>query len=115
MKKRVMIIDGLNTYLRNYTKKISDERELYNRQLLRDFILILSNTGLRFGECRQLKWNFIQVVKGKNKYPNGQIRVPAVISKVGKDRTAIGMRGDFFNRIKTYSKHTHPQDYILQM
>lgn len=103
----------LYTYMRNYTKKISDERELYNRQLLRDFILILSNTGLRFGECRQLKWNFIQVVKGKNKYPNVQIRVPAVISKVGKDRTAIGMRGDFFNRIKTYSKHTHPQDYIF--
>jgi len=103
----------LYTYLRNYTKKITDERELYNRKLVRDFILILSNTGLRFGEARQLKWNYIQVVNGKSKYPNVQIRVPAEISKVRKDRTAIGMRGDFFNRIKEYSSKTHPQDYIF--
>lgn len=103
----------LYTYLRNYTNKIKDERELYNRQLVRDFILIQSNTGLRFGECRFLKWNYIQVVKGKTKYPNVQIRVPAQISKVRKNRTAVGMRGDFFNRIKTYSRNTHQQDYIF--
>ena len=30
-----------------------------------------------------------------------------------KDRTAVGIRGDFFNRVKTYSKHTHPEDYVF--
>ena len=103
----------LYTYLRNWTKKIDDKRELYNRQLVRDFILVQSNTGLRFGECRLLKWNYITVVKSKGKYPNVQIRVPAEISKVRKDRTAIGMRGDFFKRIKTYSNHKHAQDYVF--
>lgn len=103
----------LYRYLRNYTHNIGDERELYYRQLIRDFILIQSNTGLRFGECRFLKWHCVSVVKSKNKYPNVQIRVPAEISKIRKDRTAVGMRGDFFNRIKTYSKHTQPQDYVF--
>ena len=30
-------------YLRNYTKNISDEREIYNRKLIRDFILVQTN------------------------------------------------------------------------
>jgi site-specific recombinase XerD len=41
------------------------------------------------------------------------IRIPAEISKVRKERTAIGMRGDIFQRIKTYSNHTHQQDYVF--
>jgi len=100
-------------YLKNYTKNISDEGEIYNRKMIRDFILVQSNTGLRFGECRFLKWHYVSVVKGENKYPNVHIRVPAEISKVRKDRTSVGMRGDFFTRIKTYSNHTHSDDYIF--
>ena len=103
----------LYNYLRNYTGNTKDERELYYRQLVRDFILILSNTGLRFGEARFLKWNCVEIKTGKNKYPNVQIRVDAETSKVGKTRTAIGMRGDFFNRVKSYSKHTHQMDYVF--
>ena len=30
-----------------------------------------------------------------------------------KDRTSVGMRGDFFDRIKTYSNHTDPTDYVF--
>ena len=52
-------------------------------------------------------------MKGKNKYPNVHIRVPAEIYKVKRDRTAVGMRGDLFKRIKTYSMDTHPSDYIF--
>ena len=96
-----------------YTKNVDDEKELYRRKIIRDFILISSNTGLRFGECRFLKWHNIEIVKGKNKYPNVHIRVPAEISKVKRDRTAVGMRGDLFKRIKSYSMDTHPSDYIF--
>ena len=52
-------------------------------------------------------------MKGKNKYPNVHRRVPAEIYKVKRDRTAVGMRGDLFKRIKTYSLDTHPSDYIF--
>ena len=104
----------LYTYLRNWHKNLDNEREVYERQLVRDFILILANTGMRFGEARRIKWNFVQIKKSPNsQYPNVHIRIPAELSKVRKDRTAIGMRGDIFGRIKTYSKHLHPQDFVF--
>ena len=103
----------LHSYLTQYTKKITDERELYYRQLVRDFILILSNTGLRFGEARFLKWHCVDIRKGNNKYEDVQIRVEAETSKVRRTRTAIGMRGDIFKRIKKYSKYTHQMDYVF--
>ena len=68
---------------------------------------------MRFGECRLLKWHNIEIVKGKNEYPNVHIRVPAEISKVKRDRTAVGMRGVLFKRIKSYFLDTHPSDYIF--
>jgi integrase len=109
----------LYTYLRNGHKNLDNERDVYERQLVRDFILILANTGMRFGEARRIKWNFVQVKKsppsndGRTNYPNVHIRIPAELSKVKKDRTAIGMRGDIFGRIRTYSKHKHAQDFVF--
>ena len=49
----------------------------------------------------------------RTNYPNVHIHIPAEISKVRKERTAIGMRGDIFQRITTYSNHTHQQDYVF--
>ena len=109
----------LYTYLRNWTKDVTDERELYERQLCRDFILVLANTGMRFGEARFIKWNYVEIKKSapsqdkRTNYPNVHIHIPAEISKVRKQRTAIGMRGDIFQRIKTYSNHTNPHDYVF--
>ena len=104
----------LYTYLRNWHKDVRHERDVYERKLCRDYILILANTGMRFGEARRIKWNFVEIKKSpSSKYPNVHIRVPAELSKVRKDRTAIGMRGDIFQRIKTYSNHTHPQDFVF--
>ena len=81
----------LYKYLNKWNKSVKDEKDIYERKLVRDFIYILANTGLRLGEARQLKWNMVSVVKGKNKYPNVKIIVPAEISKVKHkgDRTAI--------------------------
>ena len=71
----------LYTYLNKWRKNIvDDERSEYERQLCRDFILILANTGMRFGEARFLKLNYVEVKNSlKSKYPNVQIRIPAEI------------------------------------
>ena len=104
----------LYTYLRNWHKAVKQERDIYQRQLVRDFILILANTGMRFGEARRIKWNFVEIKNSPtSKYPNVHIRIPAELSKVRKDRTAIGMRGDIFKRIRTYSRHTPQQDFVF--
>lgn len=105
----------LYKYLNKWDKSVKDKRLVYERKLVRDFIYILANTGLRLGEARQLKWNMVSVVTGKNKYPNVKIIVPAEISKVKHkgDRTAIGMRGDIFNRIKGYSISKEAGDFVF--
>ena len=104
----------LYTYLRNWHKDVMHERDVYERKLVRDFILILANTGMRFGEARKIKWNFVEIKKSpSSKYPNVHIRIPKELSKVRKDRTAIGMRGDIFKRIKTYTDYKHQQDYVF--
>ena len=106
-------------FIKNWHKDVIHERDVYERKLVRDFILILANTGMRFGEARFIKWNYVEVIKSKgdrhpkDRHPNVHIRIPAKLSKVRKDRTAIGRRGDIFTRIKTYSEYTHPQDYVF--
>ena len=44
-------------FLRSYTsKKIPDDEQRLERQKVRDYILTLSNTLMRTGELRQLRW-----------------------------------------------------------
>ena len=81
--------------------------------------MVLANTGMRSGEARFIKWNYVEIKKSapsqdkQTNYPNVHIHIPAEISKVRKNRTAIGMRGDIFQRIKTYSNHTNSHDYVF--
>ena len=105
----------LYRYLNQWDKKTENDKEIYEKKLIRDFIFVLANTGLRLGEARQLRWNLVSVVKGKNKYPNVSILVPAEISKVKHkgDRKSIGQRGDIFNRIRRYSPATNPRDFVF--
>ena len=42
-----------------------DSHEEYMRQLIRDFILLKSNTCMRFGEIRQLQWKMIRSKREK--------------------------------------------------
>ena len=59
---------------------------------------------MRFGECHQLKWEYINVIPSKLKYPNVKIFIPSHITKTRRERTTLGMRGDIFKRIKS-SRH----------
>ena len=104
----------LYTHLNNWTKGINHEEDLYYRQLVRDFILVLSNTGMRFGECHQLKWEYINVIPSKLKYPNVKIFIPSHITKTRRERTTLGMRGDIFKRIKSYSRDTLSHNFVFR-
>ena len=81
--------------------------------------MVLANTGMRSGEAQLIKWNYVEIKKSvpsqdkRTNYPNVHIHIPVEISKVRKNRTAIGMRGDIFQRIKTYSNHTNSHDYVF--
>jgi integrase len=97
------------------TKEFLDERDtLKVRHFIRDFTMLLANTGLRFGEARRLKWKHCKVVRGKDeKKKLSEISLSAEMTKNRKARVVQGMRGDVLERIKSYSNYTKPNDFVF--
>ena len=78
---------------------------------MRHFILVLCNTGLRFGECRYLKWRNIKLIKEKNGNTTSVIDVK--ISKTGERTGVIGRNGEYFKRLKKLSNFTKDTDWVF--
>ena len=97
------------------TKEFLDEEDnLKVRHFIRDFTLLLSNTGLRFGEARRLKWKHVKIVRGKDeKKALVEITLSADMTKNKKDRVVQGRRGDVLQRIKSYSNYTSSNDFVF--
>ena len=85
------------------SKKFLDEDDnLKVRHFIRDFTLLLSNTGLRFGEARRLKWRHVKIVRGKDEKKSlCEITLSADMTKNRKDRVVQGRRGDVIERIRS--------------
>ncbi|MCD8525849.1 MAG: tyrosine-type recombinase/integrase [Alphaproteobacteria bacterium] len=96
-----------------WIKNSKDEKEREQRLFIKDFLVIAANTGLRVGELRKLKWKMVKIYKANRtgNHIHAEISVPPD-TKTGA-RTAIGQRGDVFDRIKKYSKFTKPDDWIF--
>ena len=82
-------------------KKLDDEERII-RQIVRHYILIAANSGLRVGEQRQLCWDDIILEERES---NGQtktlakITIRAVTSKVRTSRIIYCRGGEYFRRL----------------
>lgn len=103
--------------MRKWVKDTKLEKEKYNRQLLRDFILLNANTFMRFGEMLSVKWNMLQYIQKdwnetkSETYLN--FSLPADICKNRKRRTVVSRGNDYIERIKKYSIKQEADDYIF--
>ena len=74
-------------------------------KLTQMFVLIATNSGLRVGEQKQLRWEDVRVEEHKNKEGNtvklARINVRAATSKVCRGRTLLCRNGQYFERLKT--------------
>ena len=105
----------ITIYLRQWNKNIKDKNEKDMRLFMRYFILLLANTGLRFGEMRLLKWKDVQASETKDSKQD-PLRMKLTINvREGKTgaRKVIAKRGDILEKIKRFSKHTKPEDLIF--
>jgi len=103
----------ITNYMRS-NEFLDTDDNLKVRHFIRDFTLLLSNTGLRFGEARRLKWKHIKIVRGKDeKKELVEINLSADMTKNKKDRVVQGRRGDVLQRIKTYSNYKSSNDYVF--
>mgnify|MGYP001290082397 CR=1 FL=1 len=74
-------------------------------KLTQMFVLIATNSGLRVGEQKQLKWEDVRVEEHKDKEGNtvklARTNVRAATSKVRRGRTLLCRNGQYFERLKT--------------
>ncbi len=80
--------------------KVENSAIKRDRMMLRDYVLILSNTGIRVGEARTLKWGDITEIGGGKSGPK---HITLMVSgKTGK-REVVARSAE----IKTYFKRIH--------
>ena len=99
--------DALVQFNRSYVakKNCPDPVERNERALMRDYVLIAANTGMRVGELRQLTWGDVSKIWTEQDEADKtitlvQIHVRAETSKVRASRSIITRGGEYFNRIR---------------
>ena len=112
--------DALWRFMRTYSSKkhCADEALRNERLMIRDAVLIASNSMLRVGELWQLRWRDIVGIKTiydeEEKAVNlVTINVRAEISKTRTSREIICRGGEYFERLKKRSEYTDVNDYIF--
>ena len=100
-------------------KHSRNEVELTWRKLTQMFVLVATNSGLRVGEQKQLRWKDVQVEMHKDKGGNtvklARIVVRAAISKVRKGRTLLCRNGQYFERIEEIFGKRSAEDLVFSM
>jgi hypothetical protein len=114
----------LYKYMRSYASKkdCADENERLERQLIRDYVLISTNTLLRVGEARQLVWGDIEKIEeaydsNEEKVKLVYINVRAEISKVRASRRVIARGGEYFDRLKDRQGegYSNDEDFVFAL
>ena len=72
-------------------KHQNDPRLARYRKMLRAYVLFLSNTGLRVGEARNVRWQDVTFAKNKEGEETCKVWVAQSYSKVQKRREVVGM------------------------
>lgn len=107
-------------YLRGYvsTHQCLDEEDRLERQKVRDYIYILSNTLMRTGELRQMTWGDVKGFKDAVDDTGKQVclvklHIRKETSKVRSERTIVVRGGEYFKRLRSYSSFTDPADLLF--
>ena len=112
--------DKLVRFMRSYVadKNCKDENEKLERMIIRDYVLISSNSCMRVGELRQLTWGDVTRIetifddKEKEHYL-AHINVRAETSKVKTKRKIICRGGEYFERLKKRQRFTSSEHLVF--
>ena len=83
--------------------RLTDRDELLVRKIIRYWVLIAANSGLRVGEQRQLRWNDVKIEQHKIRgeiQKLARISVRAETSKVRTSRIFLCRNGQYFERLR---------------
>jgi len=97
-------------FMRQWVKQTDNPRVKADRELLRDYVLIMTNSGMRKGEARPLKWRDVNTYKNEH----GEWVTLNVSGKTGS-RMVVCQPGceRYFNRLRKRGHHTKPDDLVF--
>ena len=111
------------TAMRTYSAKShnKDEAEYFDKQLVRHFLLVMANSGMRNGELRQLKWKNVSVEKhigiSQESYSLVRIKVEPQTTKVRIGRTFYANCGKYIERwtkiVKESGREINAEDFVF--
>lgn len=112
--------DKLIRFLRSYTSKKSaaDETERTERLMVRDAILIASNSLLRVGELWQLRWRDVEKIESAFDSEERPVELVTLnirgeTSKTRNSRRIIVRGGQYFLRLRERAEYTGKDDFVF--
>ena len=101
----------LHSFARSWIKKADRENSRWYRQIAYNFILIMTNTGMRPSEAKNLRWRDVEV------HTDRQDRTVVRLSVRGKGKfrtlVAASNVADYLDRIRNLSKAAEPDDFVF--
>ncbi|GLI94386.1 tyrosine-type recombinase/integrase [Methylocystis echinoides] len=97
-------------FMRKWWRASSHPRIRKDRALLRDYVLIMTNSGLRKGEARNIKWRDVNTYRNQH----GDWVTLTVTGKTG-ERLVVCQPGTerYFNRLRKRGYRTDPDDLVF--
>jgi integrase len=101
----------LHTFARTWVNDARTEHNEWARTVAYNFMLIMTNTGMRPSEAKNLRWRDVEIQKHKT----GQDFLTVAVRGKNKFRTLVASAnvGSYFQRIRAISKATEPNDFIF--
>jgi integrase len=100
----------LYLFMRGWAKKSNNPRVAKDRALLREYVLIMTNSGMRKGEARNLKWRDVSVYRNQH----GEWVTLTVKGKTGERLVVCQPETQrYFNRLRQRGYRTDPDDLVF--
>ncbi len=101
----------LHSFARSWIKEARNDLGTWYRTMAYNFVLIMTNTGMRPSEARNLRWRDVATQTDKL----GRQFVRLNVRGKGKFRTLVAASNvaNYLDRIRQISKHTEPDDFVF--
>jgi len=111
------LVKAMRSYCSLRANRIDEDEKLI-REIVRYYVLVAANSGLRVGEQRQLRWSDVTVEKrtiGGEERTLAKISVRAQTSKVRKSRVFYCRGGQYFTRLRAMTKPDAAQSFVFSV
>jgi integrase len=102
---------ALHTFARSWIKRTRSSHGVWYRTMVYNFVLVMTNTGMRPSEARNLQWR--DVAKRIDK--EGREFITLSVRGKGKSRILVATNnvGEYLDRVMAISKATGPNDPVF--